>query len=389
MSIHLSKKRKPSSGTIAMISSSPSNTTKRRKQDASSSFEHDAAVEAAALVIQRAWRKPVDPMTLEPIVGKPFVLISKEPPHTEFKFDACVLANYFDTSMDFINPLTREELNQVEVLRLSKHPMVARTVSSPRAPPTSDMQARQAWISENMMKTYESRETLKRDIAASTQTIELMFEELAYDINQRLEHMVLAIYEKMARSTSKFYGRSTLGVIELVSKMHQDIEELNVGQLDLTAAALVVLRELPPGVDLFQAGSNVLDLLIMISHQHSTITVTHKVLYRVVFKSIINACVQAITIMLYNPRISADILHTNCETLRKNITKKIDASSSEKIPHYLTERVTSFFTKLLQYIAPERIELNRHSYYEPKEFSRITASGKRVQLPPPDDILYV
>lgn len=81
--------------------------------------------DAAASVIQRRWRAYMkhkvtleDPITFEPIRGLPFTFVSKHPPYSIHKFDARILAEYFDNSIKFVNPLTQEPFNAIEVARL-------------------------------------------------------------------------------------------------------------------------------------------------------------------------------------------------------------------------------------------------------------------------------
>ena len=59
-----------------------------------------------------------DPITLMPLGPPVFVHISQRPPHTETVFSPRVLAAYLEDAGDFRDPMTREPLSSVDVLRL-------------------------------------------------------------------------------------------------------------------------------------------------------------------------------------------------------------------------------------------------------------------------------
>lgn len=61
-----------------------------------------------------------DPITLDGIRGAPYVFVSKHSPYQTHTFGARSLATYVIESLHFDNPLTREELNTVEVMRLAR-----------------------------------------------------------------------------------------------------------------------------------------------------------------------------------------------------------------------------------------------------------------------------
>lgn len=80
----------------------------------------------ATLKIQRWYRywKSIrsieDPITLDNIEGRPFIHISKLAPYASFTFGAQSLAKFVIDSLNFYNPMTREQFNEIEVKRLNK-----------------------------------------------------------------------------------------------------------------------------------------------------------------------------------------------------------------------------------------------------------------------------
>jgi len=65
-------------------------------------------------------RELEDPITLDNIEGQPFVHVSKTSPYSTFTFGAPALSKFVIDSLNFYNPMTREQLNEIEVRRLDK-----------------------------------------------------------------------------------------------------------------------------------------------------------------------------------------------------------------------------------------------------------------------------
>lgn len=152
----------------------------------------------AARVLQRWWRRvlskqkerrdraeAVDPITLEPIAaaddaGSPsssqplpppvFRFVSKQHPHAVSYFDASNLASCFSCTLKFENPLTREKFNLVEVRRLHKL--------------TAD-------VVPDLMSTYRSADKLLADLEFCNDEIEILGNEVDYEISELSEFGVL------------------------------------------------------------------------------------------------------------------------------------------------------------------------------------------------------
>lgn len=168
-------------------------TTNRKRKRATSTDLLSTAVaqDTAATKIQRCWRAyvasefrndklPEDPITCEVIRGYPFTLIASET--AVYKFDARALADYFDTTLNFSNPLTREKLNAIEVSRLQK----------------------QLWHAQNgryrrLRQDYENRKKLAREIAEHTNFVHVVTQAIEDELFYlfRYAHRLDKAYKEM------------------------------------------------------------------------------------------------------------------------------------------------------------------------------------------------
>lgn len=224
-------------GPLGPISKKPRNYTVQR---ATLIHHRMTAVQkkqsSAAKKIAKWWRywKEIrqieDPITLEGIDGQPFIFVSKNPPYLGYTFGANSLATYVVESLNFHNPLTREEFKPVEISRLAHLSGNAETLFAyqNRAHLTEERELRESamksyeWDIEECVNTVltEGEEMTDQYGIADTRDIQDLVHDLEIEI---MPEMSLALrgllhYEKMPRMERK-------AAIEMATKMIQKIQQ--------------------------------------------------------------------------------------------------------------------------------------------------------------------
>lgn len=304
-----------------------------------------------------------DPLTLEPIEGRPFYLISSQEPYVAHAFDARMLAEYFDASLMFENPCTREVLNRVEVSRLARHERVQRN---------------------SLLELYDNLDVAKKKLQEEQEFVSLLLEtaEEEYD----------SIYLTICDSLEQFFD-----ILSRLEKVGRDVGEEGVDDSFFTAKELRMLLtyyasvcfsniDLPqlPSVDFrdkLKARINIifedyesayilqsddLDLLCNLAT-----LIFYEELQRQLNRHIVaimfprlremyNRCFNQI---VRNPRLDCDAMHLHCKSLNHTIDKTLSKCESIfGIKSNCISLLRQFVCQIQKYYSPEAIQAARASY---------------------------
>ena len=175
-------------------------------------------------------RQMEDPITLDTIHGQPFIFVSKNPPYAKYTFGADSLATYVVESLNFHNPLTREEFNEIEIsrlIRLSDNPQTAYAYQN-RFQLIEERELRESamksyeWDIEEGVTTMltEGEEITDQYGIADTRDVLEVLHDLEMEVIPEMSHALLGLlhYEKMPRMERK-------AAISMATKMVQKIQQ--------------------------------------------------------------------------------------------------------------------------------------------------------------------
>lgn len=281
---------------------------KRKRQPSVDAFG------VAATKIQRCWRAyvssdqrnsklPEDPITCEVIRGYPFKLIASE--RTTYYFDARALAEYFDTTLNFSNPLTREKLNSVEVRRLHK----------------------QLWFVQkgryrNLHQAYESRKKLAQEIRADTDFMNVVSRAIDDELYHlfRYAHRLTEAYKQMR-------GAIVSGNIFPVSLVTHSYNTNTIEHTELSDESLATIES-----EYYYNVQNQIE-----SQALPTIRAYFYTMANVLYK---------------NRRLSPNMIDTFCKDKILDLTKNASNFGSSRI---FADNMVLFFTTVRSYYSTDTI----------------------------------